>query len=79
MIRASIHGQEGKADLAILGLTAGSIERLTKGNAILFKGDSVNLPSTDFLIIYGDSPAEVIANMREMGFDLPEGDKVHIE
>jgi hypothetical protein len=79
MIRATLIDQEDPSKRTILlGLTAGNIDRLVKGEPIHCTGESVNIPGTDVLIMYGDTPAEVVAELKKH-FELPPADKIHIE
>jgi hypothetical protein len=77
MIRAT--ATIGETDFVILGLTAGDIDRLTKDNPIHMDGASIGRPNQDILIVYGDSPAEVIQNLKKMGLDVPDPENIHIE
>ena len=79
MIRAVLVDSEDESKKTIfLGISAGNVDRLVKGNAIYIKGETINMPGTDILIGYADTQAEMYSMLKDR-FGLPEADKIHIE
>lgn len=63
--------QAGGRAIIGLGLEQANMERLTKGEPILFAGEQVGLPGIDITIFYGKDKEAMAAGLRAAGLILP--------
>jgi hypothetical protein len=59
-------------DLVILGVTRENIERLVEGKPILVNLDELGIPGKSCVIMFGETPVDIITEIKKAGFDIPK-------
>lgn len=64
--------------LLVIGLEAGNIERLKRGQPIMFPAEQLAMEGFDIAIQYGDTKEDMVAEMERHGLMVPQSMKEQI-
>ncbi len=59
----------------LLGLSEGNLRLLKQGRPILIQGEDVGLPGVRIAIMYGETEAAIVAEIRSHGIQIPTDDQ----
>lgn len=61
--------------LLVIGLEAGNIDRLKRGQPIMFPSEQLEVPGFDIAIHYGDTKEDMVADLERHGVIVPQSMK----
>lgn len=64
--------------LLAIGLEAGNIERLKRGEPIYFSAEQLEMQGFDFFIHYGETKEQMVADLEKAGIAVPPDMKAKI-
>jgi hypothetical protein len=77
MMKYRINPPTGRP-LLVIGLEAGNIERLKRGQPIMFPAEQLEMQGFDIAIQYGDTKEAMVAEMEAHGLTISEDMKRQI-
>ena len=77
MMKWRVTQPDGRPMLCI-GLEAGNVERLKRGEPIKFPGEKLEMPGFDIFIHYGDTKEKMVADIEEAGITVTQDMKDQI-